>query len=324
VVARYAVVLALIAGVALVATMLLEQRGSGVVGTSTGQSSPTRTARPVTLKPRRLLISYRAWDGRRRSALVLVPASSARRVAAPWPLVISPHGRGVRPAEVAGRWGNLPSLYGFVVVCPAGEGVRVHNDPFGAPGDVADLARMPAIVRRVLPWLHIDDKCVYAVGSSMGGLEALLLAARHPDSLAAAVAMDAVVDLRRRYREMLSSTHSGDRSQDKLCKELGGTPSQVPACYRQRSPMTYLPALARGRVALLVWWSRADKVVVGQARMQSGLFVRRLRQRNPRALVREVVTDLPHNAAFSARVGLPAVVRFLRPNGHWRRLTGTR
>jgi hypothetical protein len=114
-------------------------------------------------------------------------------------------------------------------------------------------------------------------------MEALLLAARHPNTVAAAVAMDGVVDLRRRYYEMLSSRRSGDRAQDKLVREIGRTPSQEPSSYCERSPMTYLASLAHDHVALLIWWSRADRVVVGQAKEQSGLFFRRLRRLHPDA-----------------------------------------
>jgi dipeptidyl aminopeptidase/acylaminoacyl peptidase len=255
---------------------------------------------------------------------VLVPASLTAGAPRPLPLIISPHGRGVAPIGVASRWGCLPSLYGFVVVCPAGEGVHVHANPWGAPGDIADLARMPAIVQRELPWLRIDRRRIYAVGASMGGMETLLLAARHPNPLAAAVAMDAVVDLRGRYYEMLASRRSGDHVQDKLCCEVGGTPAQVPSRYRERSPMTYLTRLARSRAPLLIWWSRRDQVVIGQTRRQSGLFFRRLRGLHPRAVLKAVITDLPHYAAFSARVGLPAVMRFLRPHGHWRERRSSR
>jgi hypothetical protein len=158
----------------------------------------------------------------------------------------------------------------------------------------------------------------------MGGMEALLLAARDPDTVAAAVTMDGVTDLRRRYYEMLSSYRSGDRAQDKLVREVGGTPSQEPARYCERSPISYLANLAHDDVALLIWWSRSDRVAVGQAKVQSGLFFRRLRRLHPEAPLRQVITGLPHNAAFSARVGLPAVIGFLRPGGHWRELSRAR
>jgi poly(3-hydroxybutyrate) depolymerase len=310
---RWSVIVAFAAGVAVLVALLLA--GPPAITTSTVAVSPASSLRRA-LEPKRLLIRYTAWDGRQRLALVVLPGSDDVH-GAPLPLVISPHGRGVTPAEVASRWGDLPTRYRFAVVCPAGEGVHVHDEPFGAPGDVADLARMPYLVHCAVPLLRIDRRHVYVVGSSMGGMEALLLAARYPRSVAAAVAMDPVVDLTRRYCQMAFSHRSGDPAQDTLVRELGGTPSQVPDRYRARSPLAYVAALARGHVPLQIWWSRTDMVVVGQASSQSGRLFRALMRLNSHAPVSQVVTDLSHNTAFSARVGLPAVMRFLRPHGRW-------
>ncbi len=59
---------------------------------------------------------------------------------------------------------------------------------------------MPDFATKALPWLRIDRSRIYALGSSMGGQETLLLVARHPDLLAGAAAMDSVTDLARRYQ----------------------------------------------------------------------------------------------------------------------------
>src|SRR4029450_11677441 len=73
---------------------------------------------------------------------------------------------------------------------------------YGYPRWIDDLARMPKIVEATLPWLRIDLKRVYVLGSSMGGQETLLLAARYPKSLsggtgrlAGAAAFDSACDL---------------------------------------------------------------------------------------------------------------------------------
>lgn len=43
------------------------------------------------------LVRYRAWNGTARRALVLLPKDVGPRHAPQLPLVISPHGRGVKP-----------------------------------------------------------------------------------------------------------------------------------------------------------------------------------------------------------------------------------
>jgi len=222
------------------------------------------------------------------------------------------------PAFVASRWGRLPTRDGFAVVCPAGEGERLADDSWGAPGQISDLARMPAIVQHALPWIHIDRRRVYAVGPSMGGQEALLLAAQYPDRIAAAVSIDGVADLATHFREMPRPKRSGRRVLRAMDVECGGTPAQQPFSYALRSPLCYAENLAFDGVPVELWWSRRDQVVVDQGARQSGLLYRTIRHLNPTAPVREVVTDYRHCAAFCPGVALRQVVAFLRPHGRWR------
>ena len=46
------------------------------------------------------------------------------------------------PARAALFWGDLPGEGGFALIDPAGEGRRLHWYSWGAPGQIADLARM--------------------------------------------------------------------------------------------------------------------------------------------------------------------------------------
>src|SRR6266700_2919740 len=140
------------------------------------------------------LIHYVAHDGVRRSAWLLLPITLTRHAI---PLVISPHGRGVGDNRNALVWGDLPGEGGFAVINPAGEGRRLHWYSWGDPGQISDLARMPAIARA--NGVDVDRHRVYAFGGSMGGQETLLLAALHPRLLAGAAAFDPATDLRRRY-----------------------------------------------------------------------------------------------------------------------------
>ncbi len=125
-------------------------------------------------------IGYVAHDGSVRRAYVILPRWYGPGDDPPIPLIISPHGRGIRALANASLWGNLPAVGRFAVVCPEGQGRRLTLFAWGDPGDIADLARMPTIVANALPFLHIDRHRVYAFGSSMGGQETLLLLVARP------------------------------------------------------------------------------------------------------------------------------------------------
>jgi poly(3-hydroxybutyrate) depolymerase len=146
-------------------------------------------------------IHYRAHDGRPRLAHVVLPRWYGPRRDPPLPLVISPHGRGARALGDALRWGALSAVGRFAVVNPQGQGRRLELYSWGDPGETADLARMPALVRHALPWLRIDRRRLYAFGGSMGGQETLLLVARAPRLLAGAAAFDSPTNIALRYRD---------------------------------------------------------------------------------------------------------------------------
>ncbi len=165
------------------------------------------------------LVHYLAWDGATaRQAWIVLPGGwGPTRPPAPAPLVISPHGRNnLGFSNAVTYWRDLPADGSFILVCPDGLG-RAHDrasDPYDQPPsdpgrfsygyrrEIDDLARMPQIVEATLPWLRVDRSRVFVLGSSMGGQETLLLAARYPHGLAAgtgrlagAAAFDAPCDL---------------------------------------------------------------------------------------------------------------------------------
>jgi hypothetical protein len=243
-------------------------------------------------------ISYIAHDGLTRKAYVLLPRWYGPGDDPPIPLIISPHGRGIRALQNASLWGNLPAVGRFAVVCPEGQGRRLTLFAWGDPGDIADLARMPRIVAGALPFLHIDRHRVYAFGSSMGGQETLLLLARDPGLLAGAAAFDADTNLAARYR-LIVDIPDGRSLQRKLVAEVGGTPSTDPEAYRARSPQFDASAIARSGVPLQIWWSLKDRIVRNQVD-QSGLLYRSIRHLNPSAPVVQVVGTWTHSVEFSA------------------------
>src|SRR2546421_12510561 len=249
----------------------------------------------VQLHVQVLTIHYRTHDGDRRAAYVVLPEEYGPRHNPPLPLIISPHGRGVSALDNVDRWGDLPAQGGFAVVNPDGQGRRFEHFSWGYPGQIDDLARMPAVVTRALPWLRIDRSRIYAFGASMGGQESLLLAARAPGLLAGAAAFDPVTDMARRYSELARGPcnltclrrweHPIGRGLQQLARfEIGGTPLTVPRAYALRSPQAYARRLADSGVPLQLWWSRTDRVVMDQSH-QAAELLRSLRRINPRAPV---------------------------------------
>jgi poly(3-hydroxybutyrate) depolymerase len=255
-------------------------------------------------------LRYRAWNRVRRPAIVLAPDQYGPGRASPaLPLVISPHGRGVRARNNARLWGNLPARGEFAVVCPGGMGRRLPLHSWGWRGQIADLARMPEIVGSQLPWLRVNRRRIYAVGGSMGGQETLLLLGQHPRLLAGAVAFDSVTNFYRRYHDF--PFIRGGRSLQALARlEVGGTPTTNTEGYVLRSPTHWLRTVAGSGVPLQLWWSLADATVFDQIH-QSAHYYKELRKLRPRGRVEAVTGFWRHSAEMRAETQLPEAIRWL-------------
>jgi hypothetical protein len=252
---------------------------------------------------RRVAIDYRAWNGETRTAFVVVPRWYGPRDDPPLPLVISPHGRGITALDNLHFWGGLPAFGPFAVVSPEGQGRMLTHYSWGWRGQIDDLARMPAVVARRLPWLRIDRQRIYAAGSSMGGQETLLLVAFHPHLLAGAAALDADTNMAARYYAF-RQLRGGLRLQALAREEIGGTPASAPAAYAARSPEHWAWAIARSGVPLHIWWSVRDRIVRDQW-AESGMLFRTIRRLHPVAPVTEYVGDWAHSKEFHASARLP-------------------
>jgi pimeloyl-ACP methyl ester carboxylesterase len=250
------------------------------------------------------LIHYVAHDGVRRTAWLLLPITESKRAI---PLIISPHGRGVGAGQNALFWGDLPGEGDFAVINPAGEGRRLHWFSWGAPGQIADLARMPEIARR--HGVKVAEHQIYAFGGSMGGQETLLLAALHPHLLAGAAAFDPATDMRRRYLDF-AALKGGVGLQRLAREEVGGTPFQDPGAYAERSPDHYVRRLAFSGVPLQIFWSTRDRIISDES-SEAGALSNEIYRLNPKARLWEFRGEWNHTAEMQADRRLPrALARF--------------
>ena len=221
--------------------------------------SRSRRRRGSTAKTKRIVIRYRAHDGRiEQGASCSCPRgtarattrrsrSSSRRTAA------------ASRADQRANWGNLPARGGFAVVNPDARGRRLAAHSWGYKGHIDDLARMPKILKLTLPWLRIDQRQIYAFGGSMGGQETLLLVAPLPAAASPARRRST------RSRTSRSSTGTSAGSSAAAAAGASGAGRSARACassparrsagaaarrgrrVRARSPITYARAIASAR-----------------------------------------------------------------------------
>jgi poly(3-hydroxybutyrate) depolymerase len=301
------------------------------------QASSHRTAVTVTLaapaaapdsrqSSRKLIDDVRTWPftyrthkGNRRHAYLVLPAWYGPGNNPPLPVIISPHGRGGNGLANSKFFGRLPAVGRFAVINPDGMGRNLKSFSYGARGQIDDLARMPRLATAAFPWLELDRSRVYALGSSMGGQETLLLVARHPNLLAGAAALDSVTDLTRRHGQMpaLDCPASclerwgkpyGEVLQSTLEREVGGSPSERPHAYAARSGLSLARTIVASRVPLQIWWSTEDQIVSDQEH-QSGALFERIRELDRCADVTAVVGSWQHSKEMRAAELLPIALR---------------
>ena len=263
-----------------------------------GSAAPRAAVRTWT-------IHYTAHNGRDRLASVMLPAWYGPAKNRPIPVIISPHGRNGTGLSNTKYFGDLPALGTFAVISPDGMGRKLGRKSYAYAGQIDDLAKMPEIAEQALPWLHLDRTRVYAIGSSMGGHETLMLIARYPKLLAGAAALDSVTDLARRYGQLPTT-----ELQAAMRTEVGGAPAERPAAYTARSPITSAAAIARSGVPLQIWWSTQDKIVTDQQH-QSGTLFRALRKLGPVAPLCAYIGRWPHSREMKADQLLPIVLKEL-------------
>ncbi|MBA3638463.1 MAG: prolyl oligopeptidase family serine peptidase [Acidobacteria bacterium] len=125
----------------------------------------------------------------------------------------------------------------WLLLAPNFRGRSDHPEACGSRFAQQDILDAVAWVRS---HYAVDEQRVYVLGLSGGGFMTMLMAARYPQSWAAASAWVGISDLRAWYDE-----HEADDYGKMMRACLGGSPKdsdEIATTYRERSPLTYLRA----------------------------------------------------------------------------------
>lgn len=229
---------------------------------------------PVDGSKHRLVKFTSKADSTDQYADIYTPNES---VSEPLPVVIAPHPitwsaaeeynggltGGYKRGYHAG-WYGLADRFKIVVVMPHGHPRRIDGCSLACPEQISDIVQLIQLMPEFQ--IVINRNQIYACGESMGGQEALIVAGQHPDMFAAVVAFNPIVDLAVWQQDLANSESSEIKAfgTDQLViQEVGGTPSEVPHLYTERSPINYLDGLRK--VPTLIFWSDRDLIVPHQA-----------------------------------------------------------
>jgi hypothetical protein len=219
---------------------------------------------------------------------VLVDVYAPRERTGPLPLVLGPHAitwtaaeeyhgglNGLMRKYHPGYFG-LADKYRVIIALPHGHHHVEAQCSLAGPAQIDDMARLADTVAD--RGYMVDRRRVYTCGLSMGGQEALVLAGRNPDLIAAAVAFNPIIDLAAWYEELATSEVPEIREYNtarRIANEVGGTPTEVPDAYAARSAASYADGLAK--VPTLIFWTEQDLVVPRQATHHVGPLSRRIK-----------------------------------------------
>lgn len=159
---------------------------------------------------------------------------------------------------------GLAETHQVIIAMPHG---HHHKEALCSLGGREQIADMIYLIDGLAEYgYRPDPRRVYACGLSMGGHEALLIAGRYPDAIAAVCAFNPIVDLAVWHEDLANSPVREIREYNtaaRIAAEVGGTPSQAPGAYAERSALHYLDGLAQ--VPSMIFWSDQDLVVPRQA-----------------------------------------------------------
>jgi poly(3-hydroxybutyrate) depolymerase len=198
-----------------------------------GLGNATSARQTPTLSDRQALDILSSLDGSSQRSYLVVPPDLPD---GPRPLLVILHAWG---SNNEGRWPPIEreaATRGWLVLTPNFRGPSDHPEGCGSLLAQQDILDAVAFVGEKLPRISVDKKRIYVMGYSGGGFMTMLIAARHPDTWAAASAWAGIADLAAWYQET-----SQDTIRDQLRACFGGPPDdRLTAQYRERSPIAYL------------------------------------------------------------------------------------
>ena len=190
---------------------------------------------PQTLPPSEL-VHYKTFDGKTITAVLRLPFNLKRDGSNP--AIIFPHGGPTgQTSDSWNRWSNALASRGYIVLQPNPRGSTGFGIDFQR-GNYQDLGGGDLKDEMAgLQWLNetgfVDPKKVGVFGGSYGGFMTLMLAAKEPQTFAAAVDLFGPLD----WYTMLK--HS-DASLSQYVRSLLGDPEKDRKVYEETSPIKYV------------------------------------------------------------------------------------
>jgi dipeptidyl aminopeptidase/acylaminoacyl peptidase len=188
------------------------------------------------------------------------------------------------------------TVRGFVVIAPEYRGSvgygQVFYDAIDYGGaEVDDVVTAVSVLAASYP--EVDPDRIAIVGWSHGGMIALLSIFRNPKLFTAAAALVPVTNL---FHRLASKGVERQRQLIDPQNRLGGTPSEKPAAYRERSPLFHVDKL---QIPLLVHLADNDTDVTIEEGLQ---LVDALGARKPSLASTKVYQSPPGGHTFDRRV----------------------
>jgi len=190
---------------------------------------------------------------------------------------------------------GLADQYGITIAMPHG---HHHKEDLCSLAGPEQLGDMNYLIDGLAEFgYQVDRRRVYVCGLSMGGQEALVMAGKHPDRIAAAFAFNPIVDLAAWQEDLAASSVPEIRefgTADRIVNEVGGSPSEKPEAYAERSGTNYVDGLSK--VPTMIYWSDQDLIVPRQASHHSYLLYRRIKEKDINSPAAEYNHTLSHGS----------------------------
>jgi len=190
---------------------------------------------PTSLPPSEV-VHYKTFDGQTISAILRIPFNLKRDGTNP--AIVLPHGGPTgQTTDTWSRWSNTFATQGYIVLEPNPRGSTGYGMEFqrGNYQDLGggDLKDEMAGLQWLLQTGYVDAKKVGVWGGSYGGFMTLMLAAKEPQTFAAAVDLFGPLD----WYTMLQ--HS-DPFLNQYIRSLLGDPEKDRKIYKETSPINYV------------------------------------------------------------------------------------